>query len=706
MQVSLKWINELVDIESMNLNDLVDKLTLGGFEVEEILKLKIENKNQLVLDLSATANRSDSLSIQGLSAEIVTLLKNPAKISNYSFKGLNWKIKTDKFSSIISNQYNCSAFVTIIVENLNNIKIPKWIKQKLISSDIIVTDTLLDFENYILLETGYTFAFYDFSKICAELNSLNFKLAISNRNNNETFIADNNINYELDSFTRVIKANDLPISIAGIISNKNYSYSENTNSLLIEASIFDAPKIRQQSRHLGVRTNRSARYEKSLKNKYLIEALHRLVSLLRISNPNLTCKLHTTAQIAKQEFQTIDLKYQTVNEILGPIEQKSNRKNFSYIEPKTITDYLTRLNFEFLYNESKLIWNVQIPELRNDDITREIDLIEEIGRLHGFNNFLTTLPKINSIGNEDFTYQTRKKITSCFINLGFNELIHYSLVNETTFLKNDVKLINPLLFDCSNLRSSLLPNLITTLQENLKQGNLGIEGFEYGHVFSGNILKNLKEKECVAGIFGGIKKKLKWSDSEQVLSWFEGKGKIEQLFKQLNISIDWEMNTSQNDKILHPYRSAVIYLKNGIKLGIFGQIHPILANQLSISSEIYLFEFEIKPIQQQIQDNKLILYQKYSLYPKIVKDLSFIIKDDIVFQEVQQLLQMNGTQFLSEINLLDEYIGKSIPAKYKSVCLQLIFQSKKETLENKKIETIVNNLQSVLIDKFSAIIRN
>ena len=546
MQVSLKWINELVNIESVNLEDLIDKLTLGGFEVEEVIKRKIENQNQLILDISATANRSDSLSIQGLSSEMITLLKEPVKISNYSTKILNWKEKTEKFSNIISSQHNCSAFITVIVENIHDIKVPKWVKQKLISSGITISDTLSDFENYILLETGYTFAFYDFSKICAKLDSSNFTLSISKGNNQETFIGNNYIKYNLDSSTTVIRANKLPLSIAGIVQNKDYYYSNSTNSLLIEASIFDVSKIRQQSRYLGLRTDRSARYEKSIKNKYLMEALYRLISLLKISNPNLTCKLHTIAQIPKQKSEIIVLKYQTVNEILGPIDPKNNEKNFTYIPPEVITDYLTRLNFTFIYNPSKLTWEVKVPELRNDDITREIDLIEEIGRLHGFNNFLTTLPKINNIGNEDASYKTRKKITSCLLKLGFNELIHYSLVNETTFLKNDVKLINPLLSDCSNLRLSLLPNLIKTVQENVKQGNSMIEGFEYGHVFSDTILKDCTEKECVAGIFGGIKKKLKWSDSEQILTWFEGKGKIEQLFKQLNIESDWKIIASND----------------------------------------------------------------------------------------------------------------------------------------------------------------
>ena len=264
-----------------------------------------------------------------------------------------------------------------------------------------------------------------------------------------------------------------------------------------------------------------------------------------------------------------------------------------YITPEMVTNYLNRLNFKYEYDNSQLLWNVKIPPLRSEDIIRDIDLIEEIGRLHGFNNFLTRLPRIKIIGLEDSSYRTRKKITSCFLNLGFNELINYSLVNEQTFINNEIQLINPLLKDCSNLRSSLLPSLIETVQTNSKQGNLPLEGFEYGHVFSnnGNVLVNFKEKEYIAGIFGGINPKLEWSNLPKKLSWFEGKGKMEQLFKQLNLLTYWKISSSvKYNQIFHPYRTAEIYLFNGIKLGIFGQIHPVLAKRSNISNELYLFD--------------------------------------------------------------------------------------------------------------------
>ena len=705
MQIPLKWINELVNIETVELDELIKKLTLGGFEVEEILELEVNDEKQIALDISSTANRSDSLSIQGISMEIATLLNKPLKIPKYSFSLDHWKKNLESFAGILSPKYNCSTFLIMNVDNLTNITVPTWLTEKLISSGVIPLNNLLDFQNYILLETGYPFAFYDANKIYSKLNNSNPQFSISTAQSNQEFYANDNNYYRLDKNTFLINANEIPISIAGIIENQEFSYSENTTSLLIEASIFNPAKIRQQSRSLGLRTERSARYEKSLKNTYLIESLYRLISLLKMSNPNLICRLHTINKAKEEVLKPILLRYETINEILGPIKDSTNQ-NFNYIKPQTILNYLERLNFQFLYDESKLTWQVEIPQSRSDDLTREIDLIEEIGRLHGFNNFLTTLPKIKTIGNEDLSYKTRKKITSCLLNLGFTELIHYSLVSQTTFLNNNIRLINPLLSDCSNLRSSLLPSLIQTVQENLKQGNSFIEGFEYGHVFSSDSKIKFKEKEYIAGIFGGIQTKLTWFDSKKALTWFEAKGKIEQFFKQLDLLTYWEnLSTSPTSNLVHPYRSAEIYLSNGSRLGIFGQIHPILANTLSISNEIYLFEFDIELIRNQITVNQLTIYKEYSVYPKIIKDLSLIIKKDIKFLELQEILYCNGTKFLSEINLLDEYRGQSIPNGCTSLCLQLIFQSNEKTLQNKEIETIISKLQLILTEKFDAIIR-
>nr|QGW12716.1 phenylalanine tRNA synthetase [Nanofrustulum shiloi] len=705
MQISLQWVNELINIKTVNLEYLIEKLTLGGFEVEEIIEIEIENKKLITLDISATANRSDSLSIKGISKEIATLLNKPYKSSKYLTNNWN-KNRLNSPISFMPTDLNLeSTFLAVTVENLNNLTSPTWLKQKLISSGIVPCNNLLDFQNYLLLESGYPFEFYDLDKIRSKVNNSIFQLTFTTNTNENKFLGSNNVSYKLDNSILTLEANNLPLSIAGIISHKDFCYTDKTKALLIEGSIFNSTKIRQQSRVLGLRTDRSARYEKSLKNDFLMEALYRLISLLKISNPNILCKFHTFLKIPKQNLQIISLNYKTINEILGPVKGYS-QTNLKYISPSSISNYLNRLNFNFSYNDLTLIWEVEIPTSRSEDLTRQIDLIEEIGRLHGFNKFLTRLPQIKRIGVEDYSYHTRKKITACLLNAGFNEFIHYSLVNKTTFLANKIDLFNPLLADCSFLRSSLLPNLLKTVTENLKQGNSHIEGFEYGHVFSSTPLNEFEEKEYVGGIFGGLKTKLNWSDTPEPISWFEGKGKIEQLFQQLNLEIYWRTCSNEiYNQILHPYRTAKLSLANDIDLGIFGQIHPVLARKLNLPDDLYLFEFNLDLVKDQVRINKLTIYKQYSLYPKIVKDLSFIVDQTVSFEAIQKTLLLNGTNFLTEVNLLDEYKGKTIPEKHISLCLQLVFQSNEKTLQNKDVETIITELQTLLTNCFNVKIR-
>ena len=716
MQISLKWVNELVNIETVNLDELINKLTLGGFEVEEVFETEINHEKIISLDISTTANRSDSLSIQGLSLEIAALLNQSPKVSNYSTKDFSWSKKIQTVSQLSLTNLECTGFVSLIVENLTDLTPPKWLQQKLITSGVTPENNLLDFQNYILLETGYPFEIYDLEKIYSKLEKENseFNLKLTSSENLSEFSASNKITYKLDNSLFVIKANELVISLAGIISNEEVQYSNTTSSLLIEGSIFNAAHIRQQSRKLGLRTDRSSRYEKSLKNTNLLESLYRLIALLRIKNPNLICKLHTIAQSSEEDVKTISLNYETIKNVLGPIDiqpnlesnELSNFYNYSYISPKIVTELLERLSFTVKYDNSNKVWEVIIPFLRNDDIVLEIDLIEEIGRLYGFNNFLTRLPNIKKIGTEDSHYKIRKKLTSCLIHLGLNELIQYSLVPNQTHLTNEIELINPLVKDYSNLRLSLLPNLLTAVADNIKNGNSILESFEYGHIFSGERSETLVEQESIAGIFGGIKTKSSWSERLETVNWFEAKGRMDQLFQKLNLLIYWKSYFPiKETKILHPYRTAEIYLTTGIKLGVFGQIHPIVAKQLSVSPNLYLFEFNFETIQTQMYQNKVVVYQDYSSYPKIIKDLSFIIKDNISFHRLKEILYLNGTKFLTEIKLLDEYRGNSIPENSTSLCLQFIFQSKQETLQNKKIETIIQKLESVLMKKFNAIIR-
>lgn len=703
MYTSLDWLNELVSVKSIPLEDLIDKLTLGGFEVEETLTIDVNKQKRTVLDISATANRADSLSIKGIAKEITALLDKPVCSTTY----INHDLESqEKITAVINDAEPAaeySTFVAVTVENLNNFTVPKWLTEKLVCSKVEPLNNLLDFQNYILLETGYPFEFYDLEKIQTILKTSEFELGLKTVKTPTTFTGNNNIKYELNSDILVVEANNYPISIGGILPNQEVSYNSDTKSLLIEGSIFSSKKIRQQSRRLGIRTDRSARYEKGLNNSYFIEALIRLITLLKITNPELICKIHTTSEVEQINNVNLSLNYANIIEILGPVRDQVTGESVNIL-PNQITEYLRRLDFEFTFNDQEQIWSVTIPKARITDLEREIDLIEEIGRLHGFNNFITNLPTVSTIGKEDFSYQIRKKLTNCFINDGLNELIQYSLVNENT--SDTISLINPLIIDCSTLRTSLLPNLIKIVSDNLKQGNDILEGFEYGHVFKGDLKTSYSEKEVVSGVFGGIKKKHNWDQPAESLSWFEGKGRISELFKKLNFNVSWKVSTLTNyEKLLHPYRTAELVLPNNKCLGVFGQIHPIVAKKYNVPADIFLFELNLDIIKTEFQDRKLALYQPYSTYPKITKDLSFIVDQSVSFKEIKNTLVKNGSEYLNKVELLDEYRGDSIPEHQTSLCIQLTFQSSEKTLVTKEIDDILNHCQMILKTEYSVDIR-
>jgi len=705
MQISLKWVNEIINIQNINLDYLIEKLTLAGFEVEDIIEVEESNGKTITLDISSTANRSDSLSINGISREMSTIFDKPYKFSKHLQQNSNWEDQFSKYFVSSLTQIETSIFLAVTVENLTNTNPPNWLTNKLKTCGIIPQNNLLDYKSFILLETGYPMEFYDLSQIQSTVNSIEFDLILTNKIKNQKFIGNNNLEYNLTNSALLVKANNEILSIAGLIPEIQFGTTTKTTALLIEAAVFNSSFIRKQSRNLGLRTDRSGRYEKSIKNTELYNALYRLLRLLKVSNPNLICKLKTFSDIVEEKPKEIKLSYNLINEILGPIKG-SDKTTLNYISPILISKYLDRLKFSHQFKKLDLSWDVKIPYFRNDDIIRPIDLIEEIGRLHGFNQFLTRLPKIKRIGLEDSSYKTRKKLSSYFLNLGFNELIHYSLVGTQDLNQKPIKLINPLLNDSSNLRTTLLPSLIKTIKENINQGNYCFDGFEYGHTYFYDKKKGFYEKENISGIFGGSKIKNNWSESGNSLNWFKAKGKIEGLFKQLKINSIWKLSSNQDySNILHPYRSAEIYLRNKELLGIFGQINPILATNLNISSELYLFEFDFDLIKTELQTNKITIYKEYSLYPRIVKDLSFVIHQNVSFSEIQKILLKNGTRFLTDIKFLDEYRSNSLPPNHISLCLQLIFQSQEKTLENKLIENIVKNLEFVLINHFSAELR-
>nr|YP_009308893.1 phenylalanine-tRNA ligase beta subunit [Toxarium undulatum]AOS86636.1 phenylalanine-tRNA ligase beta subunit [Toxarium undulatum] len=838
MQISLYWLNELLNLRGYNIKFLIERLTVNGFEVEECKKVIAGKKISVSIIFSTTANRGDVLSIRGIAKEVRLITERIKKIrvvphvrnvqatkyhfrlrralkrvtyyggesfyrprrirynivkinrillrhkrikktqlnefkwriENTIYRSHKWKRNRLYYSKAVFNTNEpkiYSKFVCWVIEDLKNLTSPQWLQKKLIYSGFVPQNNINDFQNYILLEGGYPFELYDFEKIKLGCQDDNFKLKLDSAGYKQ-FFAVNKSNYVLNHETLVLKANDEILSVAGIVPSIKYAHTDQTTSFLIEGCIYNSRMIRQQSRLLGLKTTRSIYYSRGGMNRdFLLDSWYRLLLLLKVSNPNMKCTLHTTNYSAQKEEQIYHIPFTTryhkeeliqrydmwirekrLAQIFGPAYTYNpiTRKQFQFsnrILSTHIEYYFQRLKIIYMFSKrpgARLreywptlygdmpvpppplknwwkanyspkegrYWVIEIPKNRRHDLKREIDIIEEICRLYGVDKMTSILPNESKQGTEDSSYQIRKKITLCLLNEGFTELVSYSLVSgKTKKNKQHINLINPLSLDYSSLRTTLLPNLINIVNENIKQGNNVFEGFECGHVFSKDFYGNYIEKENLAGIFGGVKLKSRWSDKSNNLSWFEAKGKMEQIFEKFNIVVLWESSNIVSDsKILHPYRTAYLYLSNKQFLGVFGQINPILSKSLNIPQHFYLFELDFKVLVLSLKNTLKFAYKRYSLYPRIIKDLSFIVDKSISFNTIKESIYAYGSKFLVDVKLLDNYQSSSMNSNEVSLCIQLIFQSYEKTLKTEDIESDISEISLVLVDKYNIFLRN
>ena len=846
-QLSLYWLNELLNLNGYNLDFFIKNLTINGFEVEDCLKVSYKSKSTIALQLSITANRGDALSLRGIAREIKmvmtrfkayqaeppvfkvfgvsralrrrrkfrrrvgvfyggkafrlrkriyfnrynrrrhlsvkrddkksmkwilrqTIFKFFWSVENTIYRSPKWKPNRLYFKQPVFNTNDpkiFSRFLCFKLENLKNLKSPGWLQKRLAYSGIVPQNDLSDYKNYIFLESGYPFEFYDLKKITSKCDSENFKLNLSHASDIK-FTGTNNREYTLNQNILVLKANEEILSIAGVISNKDFAYSKDTDSVLIEGAIFHPKMIARQSRLLQLKTTRSNYYSKGgMDGCFFIQTWYRLLSLLKIANPQRKFKLHTSSYTSENESQIYHVPFVTwyawhevdifaswdfwlrekkIAQVLGEayyfqsIVYKQVYRKTKRLPCILIEDYLRKLDisyeFKYLpgewqyfpiiygripipprstkrvlppnargwmpprkYGKPSRNWLLRVPNYRKADIKTETDMIEEFVRIYGVDKIISIYPQLTSYGIADLNYQTRREITQWLLNEGFNELISYSLVNEKIKNNQSISLLNPIANEYSSLRTSLLPNLIQIASENIKQGNKVFEGFEYGHIFSKDLKGEFFERECLSGIFGGIELREAWSEKSEYLSWFEAKGKIEKMFEKFNFPVVWNnlndnsKNLKDNDinlNFVHPYKAAKLYSKvTETFLGIFGELNPIIAKELAISSKFYLFEFDLRHLVTQYKkrkSNKSFDFKEYSSYPKLIKDLSFIIDKDLEIGSLLQFIYMSRTKFLSKLSLQDIYESDSLLSNQTSLCIQLVFQAKDKTLKNSDIE--------------------
>nr|YP_009402675.1 phenylalanyl-tRNA synthetase beta chain [Compsopogon caeruleus]ARX96031.1 phenylalanyl-tRNA synthetase beta chain [Compsopogon caeruleus] len=680
MKISWNWLRSLINIDNNNPYNIAHQITLAGSEVENIEYVNILGYKDIVLDINSTPNRNDLLSVVGIAKEIGILIN---KTDQNIFESVS--IKQD-FS--IQREYNnLPLYYKSYITNLVITESPLFIQQRLITSGITPVNNIVDIINYINIKWGCGIEIIDISYI-------------ENQDFNDYYMKDfrevyieNNINFIIESDKELClnKGNiitmykNIPVYLSGIGAAYNVKINKNTTKIYLQSINFKSEDIKKNSLSTSIRTNSSIRYERGINTKNLKLAFLEICNLINKYIPNSIQNTIFSNDLENYLTKTIKFHHNRLQNILGNIKIKNKTYN---LESNKIIEILKKANFKVENKDSYL--NIQVPYDRSQDILREADIIEEIARFYGFDNFIDSLPifqfKRESSNKQIFTRQVHIRLKS----LGLTEIINYSLVNNTS--KEQIQLKNPLIKEYDALRSNLLEGLLEINKYNYRQTGEFIQAFEIGTIFY-KMNSQIYEKNMLSGILGGNLIRNSWSENLQKPTWHQLKGKIEILLSIIQKTLEWvPLQQSLNSSLFNPAKSSTILI-NKKSVGNFGEIHPKLLKQFDLNNIFFAFEINFDILytlfieESLVQKNQFI---PYSIYPTITRDISIIAPSDIFVQTIIDNIKQlsNSSKILQYIQIFDEYSGDNIPNGSRSIGLRLFYQSKYRTLTTEEVEKL------------------
>nr|YP_010902768.1 phenylalanine-tRNA ligase beta subunit [Hypnea nidulans]WCH54623.1 phenylalanine-tRNA ligase beta subunit [Hypnea nidulans] len=705
MKFSWKWIKELSNLPNITLEESITKLTLAGFEIETINNKK--DINDTTLELSITANRSDAASIIGIVRELKTIFKSTdiSKVNkNTKIKKQNNQLNTIEVTKSKFTDKNLSDIQITVIKSIQIQDSPKWLINKLKACDIIQNNTLSNISHYINIKWGQDIEIFDANKIDNkefQEKSIAIRHISIREDRNPIIISDETSNNFFESLTY----KNCLISLPGIKSNSNFYCDDNTSSIIVFGHICKSQYIKRTTKLLKYKTEKSQKHVKGLSRKDFLNAYNETISLI-LKLTKYTQKISNYTWHEQNNSLTnvlVDIK--NIKNTLGNINQRR------HLNTEEIINTLKQLNFQPKEYQNRI--EVNIPEYRKNDVKRQIDITEEIGRIYGFNHFIDTLPQKPYKGYVSKINILIKKVRNILNQLGLYEIIHYSLVSTSNQnYKSYISLHNPLQKDQRYLRKYLIYNLLNTLKYNKKQKNKFMECFEISKIFQPKRLINNKkqiyyrENIHLAGIIGknNFSRRL-WSENGQELSWFQAKGLLEILFEQIHAQIEWTNDLEINKyyknliKICHPYKFAILRSRiNQRIIGIFGELDTNYSKEINQNYKSYIFELNLKEILKTIQIKKHLSYifTKYSLYPSVTRNVCLKLDKKITAKSIKQILLSHNKKLIESVEIIDEYHTNNNIEELRNVNYKIIYRSLNKTLNDNEINEIDKKLNQII----------
>ncbi len=670
-----------------------------GSDIRPLLGL-----DDVILDLTATANRADALSMVGVAREVVALtgakLRIPAA-ADVAIQGTD----SPNLTVEISESEGCPIYTGTAIAGVKIAPSPAWLQQRLQAAGVRPINNVVDVTNYILLEWGQPLHAFDRDRLQSFTGNPDINIGVRFAKTGESFKTLDGQNRNLRSQNLLITASDKPVALAGVMGGEETEVHDGTQNLILEAAIFDQATIRRSARAQGLRSESSIRYERGVNQAALATACNRALSLiLELAGGVATAQKTANSGGDDVSFsRTLELRLDRVNLVLGKLK-RGQTGGSEYLEPQEVKNILTALGCEVVPAQKERVLTVAVPPYRYRDLEREIDLIEEVARLHGYDNFCETLPSKTEPGYLSPEYAAIRNVRSAFRAAGLTELMHYSLVK--TEGENQVVLANPLFVEYSALRTEMLSGLIDAFAYNLEQGNGALNGFEVGRIFwkEGDAMK---EADAVAGIIGGDPTVWKWQQSgrDRPLTWFEAKGILESTFQQLGLVVEYASDSSNSR--LHPGRTAALSL-NGKPLGIFGQLHPQLQQEKDLPEQVYVFQLDLAVLVANLErsHNAPSKFTSYSSFPASDRDIAFFAPIEFAVVDMQSAMKKAAGNLLDSVELFDEYRGDNVPAGQRSLAFRLVYRAGDRTLSDTDVEPAQQKVRDVLVEKFGVSLRS
>lgn len=662
-----------------------------GENVEDVLGFE----KDYVLHIAPTANRGDQMSVIGVARELSAIFARPLKFSPLE---CTRDLSTDSFKVEIIDEDVCKYYSLGILKDLKIKPSPDWMQKRLVASGVRTINNVVDITNYVMLEYGTPFHAFD-------LDKLNGYLCVRRAQSGEKIVTLDEVERTLTTDSVLIASKDEGVCLAGVFGGANSEIDDNTTNIALEAAYFTPQSNRKSSRSVGYKSEACSRFERGIDIEAIKPALMRAMQLLvELADAKIDGVVETGEN--KLDRIEITLRYAQIKRILG-----------CEIAPEKCISILENLGFEKL-GGNDLAAKFLVPSFRSSDVTREIDLIEEISRINGYDKITPTLPSKNETATISLEEKVIKKVHSLMLSSGLNEIITNSLIGKPMLDRfmvpfdetKAVKVLNSASEECTMLRENMSGSVLNCLKYNFDNGQKNFWAYEIGTTYNKTSdadekTAGIAERRVLAGVLAGDIENSKWQIKTKT-DFFTLKGIIENLFTELDVTKRIKLTTCEDTVQYHPYRSAKVNIlgKNLTCIGYFGQIHPILKDKMKIKGQdVFMFELDLDALIDIIKEHTP-RYKKLAQFPEVRRDLAFVINDDVTFDDIQKVIKGAVQQNIFKgSEVFDVYQGENIDKGFKSLAFRIKLQDENATLTDEVIERQMSNVRAKLQKTYAEI---